>query len=67
MHSNSLAQGALAYHAARRRQASAVLQQAMTLSFNDLYSMFSGMFIFLIPWVWFAKPPFTMRATGGGH
>jgi hypothetical protein len=49
----------------------------MTLSFKDLYFMFSIMFIFLIPWVRFAKPPFakppfakppfTMRATGGGH
>jgi hypothetical protein len=38
-----------------------------TLSFKDLYFMFSSMFIFLIPRVWFAKPPFTMAAAGGGH
>jgi DHA2 family multidrug resistance protein len=39
-----------------------ITQQAMTLSFNDLYHIYAIMFIFLIPFVWLAKPPFTVRA-----
>jgi MFS transporter, DHA2 family, multidrug resistance protein len=41
-----------------------ITQQAMTLSFNDLYYLFAVLFIFLIPWVWLAKPPFTVRGSG---
>lgn len=44
-----------------------ITQQAMTLSFNDLYYLFALMFIFLIPWVWLAKPPFTVRGSKGAH
>jgi DHA2 family multidrug resistance protein len=44
-----------------------ITQQAMTLSFNDLFHMFSLMFIFLIPWIWLAKPPFTVRGTRAAH
>jgi hypothetical protein len=29
--------------------------------------VFSIMFIFLIPWIWLAKPPFTVRGTSGRH
>jgi DHA2 family multidrug resistance protein len=42
-----------------------ITQQAMTMSFNDMYHLFSIMFIILIPWVWFAKPPFAVRGAGG--
>jgi len=42
-----------------------ITAQAMTLSFNDLYHVFSIMFIFLIPWIWLAKPPFTVRGAPG--
>jgi MFS transporter, DHA2 family, multidrug resistance protein len=41
-----------------------IIQQAMTLSFNDLYYLFALMFIFLIPWIWLAKPPFMVRGAG---
>jgi MFS transporter, DHA2 family, multidrug resistance protein len=44
-----------------------VTQQAMTLSFNDLYYLFALIFICLIPWVWLAKPPFTVRGSKGAH
>jgi MFS transporter, DHA2 family, multidrug resistance protein len=44
-----------------------ITQQAMTLSFNDMYHVFSIMFIFLIPWIWLAKPPFTVRGSRGAH
>jgi DHA2 family multidrug resistance protein len=44
-----------------------ITQQAMTLSFNDLYHMFSIMFVFLIPWIWLAKPPFTVRGSSARH
>jgi MFS transporter, DHA2 family, multidrug resistance protein len=42
-----------------------ITQQAMTMSFNDMYHLFAIMFIVLIPWVWFAKPPFAVRGAGG--
>ncbi len=44
-----------------------ITSQATTLSFNDLYYMFSIMFIFLIPWVWLAKPPFSVRGTSAAR
>lgn len=55
--------GSAAYQYAEQ----AITQQAMTLSFNDLYHLFSIMFVFLIPWVWFAKPPFAVRGTSRGR
>jgi DHA2 family multidrug resistance protein len=44
-----------------------ITRQAMTLSFNDLYYLFALMFILLIPWVWLAKPPFTVRGSNDIH
>ena len=41
-----------------------ITTQAMTLSFNDLFHLFSVMFVILIPFVWFARPPFSVRGTG---
>lgn len=42
-------------------------QQALTLGINDMFYLFSLMFVFLIPFVWLAKPPFGARGSGGGH
>ena len=42
-------------------------QQAMTLGANDMFHMFAVMFICLIPFVWFAKPPFGGRSAEGSH
>jgi len=43
-----------------------VTQQASTLAVNDIYALFTVVFLLLIPLVWFAKPPFGVRM-GGGH
>lgn len=43
-----------------------VTQQASTLAVNDIYSLFAVIFLLLIPVVWLAKPPFSVRM-GGGH
>jgi DHA2 family multidrug resistance protein len=43
-----------------------VNQQASTLAVNDIYTLFTVVFLLLIPLVWFAKPPFGVRM-GGGH
>jgi DHA2 family multidrug resistance protein len=42
-------------------------QQALTLGLNDMFYLFSLMFVFLIPFVWLAKPPFGSRGSGGAH
>ena len=42
-------------------------QQALTLGANDMFHLFSLMFIFLIPFVWLAKPPFGGRSAEGSH
>ncbi len=46
-----------------------LVQQAQTLGANDLFRLFSLMFLLLIPLVWLAKPPFgiTRGSSGGGH
>ncbi|MGC3982551.1 MAG: DHA2 family efflux MFS transporter permease subunit [Steroidobacteraceae bacterium] len=44
-----------------------IQQQASTLAVNDLYVLFAGIFILLIPIVWFAKPPFHSTGGGGMH
>ncbi len=44
-----------------------ITQQASTLAVNDLYVLFAGIFILLIPIVWFTKPPFHSSAGGGMH
>jgi DHA2 family multidrug resistance protein len=41
--------------------------QAMTMGANDLFLMMGVMFLLLIPFVWFAKPPFRAVGTGGAH
>ncbi len=42
-------------------------QQALTLGANDMFYLFSILFVFLIPAVWLAKPPFGSRGAEGAH
>ena len=44
-----------------------ISQQAQTLGANDLFRLFTVLFIFLVPMVWLAKPPFGSRGGMGGH
>ncbi len=44
-----------------------ISQQAQTLGANDLFRLFTVMFVFLVPLVWLAKPPFGSRGGMGGH
>jgi DHA2 family multidrug resistance protein len=39
--------------------------QASTLAVNDVFNMLALMFLLLIPFVWFSKPPFGARASAG--
>ena len=41
--------------------------QAMTLGANDIFLLMAVLFVLLIPFVWFAKPPFRAVGTGGAH
>ena len=41
--------------------------QAMTLGVNDVFHFLGWMYILLIPFVWFAKPPFTQRGADAAH
>jgi DHA2 family multidrug resistance protein len=41
--------------------------QAATLAVNDVFFALGCMFILLIPFVWFAKPPFTARGSDAAH
>jgi MFS transporter, DHA2 family, multidrug resistance protein len=41
--------------------------QAATLAVNDVFFALGCIFILLIPFVWFARPPFGARAAGPGH
>jgi DHA2 family multidrug resistance protein len=42
-----------------------ISNQASTLAVNDVFNMLAAMYIFLIPLVWFARPPFGARAPAG--
>jgi len=60
-------QSQLANHGITGRGASAyvdllISNQASTLGVNDVFNMLGCMFLVLIPFVWFAKPPFGARA-----
>jgi DHA2 family multidrug resistance protein len=41
--------------------------QAATLAVNDVFFALGCMFILLVPFVWFAKPPFTARGSDAAH
>jgi MFS transporter, DHA2 family, multidrug resistance protein len=44
-----------------------ISNQASTLGVNDVFNMLGVMYLFLIPLVWFAKPPFGARAATPAH
>jgi MFS transporter, DHA2 family, multidrug resistance protein len=44
-----------------------IFNQASTLGVNDVFAVFGVMYLFLIPLVWFAKPPFGPRAANAAH
>ena len=44
-----------------------VTQQAMTLAVNDVYYLLATAFFVLIPFVWYARPPFGAPGTGSAH
>ena len=44
-----------------------VTQQAMTLAVNDVYYLLAAAFFVLIPFVWYARPPFGAPGTGPRH
>jgi DHA2 family multidrug resistance protein len=41
--------------------------QAATLAVNDVFFALGCMFILLVPFVWFARPPFTGGRGGAAH
>jgi DHA2 family multidrug resistance protein len=41
--------------------------QASTLAVNDVFRLLAVVFLLLIPFVWFAKPPFGARAAASGR
>jgi len=44
-----------------------ISSQASTLGVNDVFNMLGLMYLILIPFVWFAKPPFGARAAPASH
>ncbi len=44
-----------------------VTRQALTLGVNDVFLICTGLFLAMIPVVWFARPPFGNVAAGAGH
>jgi DHA2 family multidrug resistance protein len=43
-----------------------ITQQATTMGVNDVFFALGCLYFLLIPFVWFAKPPFGARGGGGG-
>jgi DHA2 family multidrug resistance protein len=44
-----------------------IANQAMTLGVNDVFHVLGWMYLLLIPFIWFAKPPFTARGADAAH
>jgi DHA2 family multidrug resistance protein len=44
-----------------------ITNQAMTLGVNDVFHVLGWMYLLLIPFLWFAKPPFTARGADAAH
>jgi len=44
-----------------------ITAQASTLGVNDLFFALSCLYVVLIPFIWFARPPFGARRAGGAH
>jgi len=47
--------------------ANQISQQGATLAVNDIYMMYALVFLFLIPVVWFARPPFSSGGKAAAH
>jgi DHA2 family multidrug resistance protein len=62
-----LAQAGLTGDAAIATTASVLNAQARTMGANDIFMLMAIVFVLLIPFVWFAKPPFRAAGTGGAH
>jgi len=45
----------------------AITAQAMTLGVNDVFHVLGWMYLLLMPFLWFAKPPFAARGTDTAH
>jgi DHA2 family multidrug resistance protein len=44
-----------------------ITSQAMTLGVNDVFHFLGWMYLLLIPFLWFAKPPFAARGAEAAH
>ena len=47
-----------------------ISQQAVQIAFNEIFHLLGILFLLVILFVWFAKPPFTAKssaAAAGGH
>ena len=44
-----------------------IAQQALTMGVNDVFFAIGCLYILLIPFIWFARPPFLGGRGGGGH
>ncbi len=44
-----------------------ITQQALTLGVNDVFYALGILYFLLVPFVWLARPPFTVSRGGGGH
>jgi DHA2 family multidrug resistance protein len=44
-----------------------ITNQAMNLGVNDVFYVLGTVFFLLIPFVWFARPPFTARGADAAH
>ncbi len=42
-------------------------RQALTLAVNDVFLLYAGLFIVMIPIVWLARPPFGNVGAGAAH
>ena len=62
-----LAQAGITGDAALASTARVLNTQALTMGANDIFLAMGCIFLLLIPFVWFAKPPFRAVGTGGAH
>ncbi|MET0280880.1 MAG: DHA2 family efflux MFS transporter permease subunit [Steroidobacteraceae bacterium] len=64
---SQLAQSGIHGDAAMAATSQVLNTQALTMGANDIFMLLAGLFVILIPIVWFARPPFRAVGTGGGH
>jgi len=43
-----------------------ISQQAVQIGFNEIFHLLGILFLVVIAFVWFAKPPFAAKTGGGG-